>query len=297
MKHRKTHVQRWALAGILWLGTSVLGAGTPLPLSPPLATEDCPGIATMDCTNVPELICKTACNQHQSLVIRDRCTYQQKLHMERYEKPKEAGGAMGKNLQNRDTRVKITYRKDETGEYLAEPTVIEDTDDRGVPKTKVDPKANTGLASQAFLDLIFFPLLPEKLPYYEFEKVPGKFEGEVGYRFKPRPNVKGVPLAGGIAYINGQTGAMLTLQLDAMYNLEVLEKHLKDVESINATVDYSEFSGRFRMPTLARGEGLSNVTKFKGIFKFTFEESKYTAALTLPRWAEITLKDTPTSEK
>lgn len=290
MKIHKLHARlvSLSLAASLWVAGSVLVTrGTPL--VDPTRTPDCPGVATMDCSGVPELICKTACNQHQSLVIRDRCKYRQRLHMERYEKPKAPGLPPGERKQFRDTEVEIGYQVDENDKtnYLVVPRVVADTDDKGVPKTKVNPKESTGLTSQAFLDLIFFPLLPEKLPYYEFEPAPAEREGERAFRFKPKANIKSVPLAVGIVYVNGTTGDMLTVQVEAMYNLAVLDKHLKDIESISATVDYSEFNGRFRMPTLARGEGISNVTKFKGYFKFNFEESAYVPALTLPSWSGI----------
>ena len=47
--------------------------------------------------------------------------------------------------------------------------VIADTDKNGKPKTKVDEKATTFLSFGAVMDLAFFPLLPEKLKYYDFQ--------------------------------------------------------------------------------------------------------------------------------
>jgi hypothetical protein len=91
-------------------------------------------------------------------------------------------------------------------------------------------------------------------------------------------------LASGVVYLNEQ-GEMLTLTIDGMYNLEVLDKSLKNIRSISVTVDYSQFNDRFRMPTLARGEGLSDVARFDGYFKFSFEEGNYRPVLKMPSWA------------
>lgn len=261
----------------------VAGAGRPSGA----ATSDCPGAPELDCRGVPELVCKASCNQHQSLTIRDRCRYQQVLHMERYDKPKDPGQQLGKRKQLRDTRVVIepSAAPDETGGFLVNTTVVADTDDDGNPKTRVDPKANTGLTSQAFLDLIFFPLLPEKLQFYEFEPAQAEREGERAFKFRPKQGSRGVPLAGGTVYIDARTGEVLTMEIEGMYNLEVLNKQMKDIQSISASVDYSQYIDRYRMPTLARGNGISEVSRFKGVFKFSFEESKYQPVLRLPSWA------------
>jgi hypothetical protein len=237
--------------------------------------------AQSDC-GAPQLICQAARNQDLSLTLRDHCRYQQRVKIELFKKKKksEEEGDLDK-VRETTVIVEPSAKADETGRFPVLTRVVEDTDDRGRPKKDVDPNARTGLASGAFLDLIFFPLLPEKVQYYEFQEVPSDRAGEKLYSFRPKAGATNTPLASGKAYLNPETGAVLTLKIDALYNLEVLDKVLKKLEKVYATVDFSEFEDKYRMPTFARGGGSSDVSKFKGIFKFTFEESKYTQVLKL----------------
>lgn len=232
----------------------------------------------------PELICKAARNQDISLTFRDRCSYEQRAHVELYEKKKD--GSSGKLEKLRETTVKVEPNStpDETGKLLVNNRVVADTDDKGKPKNNVDPNAKTGLASGAFLDLLFFPLLPEKISSLEFEELSNtdeKYKGEKLFRFGPKPGATTMPLASGKVYINAQTGAVLTVQIEGLHNLKTFDKLLDKLERVVATIDYSEFDSKYRMPTLARGGGVSDVTRFKGIFKFTFEEGKYVQVLKL----------------
>lgn len=232
----------------------------------------------------PELICKAARNQDISLTFRDRCTYEQRAHVELYEKKKD--GSTGKLEKLRETTVKVepSSSPDETGKLLVVNKVVADTDDKGKPKNNVDPNARTGLASGAFLDLLFFPLLPEKLSSMDFEELSNtdeKYKGEKLFRFGPKPGITNITLASGKVYVNAQTGAVLTVQIEGLHNLKVFDKVLDKLERVAATIDYSEFDAKYRMPTLARGGGISDVSRFKGIFKFTFEEGKYVQVLKL----------------
>src|SRR5262249_15381334 len=221
--------------------------------------------------NAPQLICMAAKNQDISLTLRDHCRYQQKVRIELYKKKKDEAGDLDK-VRETTVVVEPSAKPDETGQYPVTTRVIEDTDDKGKPK-KADPNAKTGLASGAFLDLIFFPLLPEKIKYYEFEELKSDKPGEKLFNFYPKSGSSGVALASGKAYLNPDTGAVLTLKIEALHNLESFDKVLKKLESVYATVDFSEFDSKYRLPTLAKGGGSSDVSHFKGIFKFTFEES------------------------
>jgi hypothetical protein len=232
--------------------------------------------------NVPEIITKAAKNQDISLTLRDHSSYQQRAHVELYKREKD--GTSGKLDKVRETTVVVepSSKPDETGQYPVITKVVADTDDNGKPKSKVDPNARTGLASGAFLDLLFFPLLPEKIVNMEFEELNSDRKGEKLFRFSPKPGVSNVTLASGKVYLNPDTGAVLTVQIEALHNLKTFDKILDKLQAVVATIDYSEFDTKYRMPTLARGGGVSDVTKFKGIFKFTFEESKYVQVLKLP---------------
>lgn len=233
------------------------------------------------CAGVPELICKASKNQDRSLTMRDHCKYQQRASVQLFKKSKD--GTPGNLEKTRETTVVVepSTQPDESGRYPVISRVIADTDDKGRPKTKVDPNARTGLASGAFLDVIFFPLLPEKLKYYQFEEMNSDRAGERLFKFYPKSGVTSEPLASGMVYLNPETGSVLTLKIEELHNLEVMDKVLKNLGKVFATVDFSEFDGKFRMPTYATGGGISDVRGFKGIFKFIFEESKYTQVLKL----------------
>ncbi|MCS6884806.1 MAG: hypothetical protein RMM17_03735 [Acidobacteriota bacterium] len=230
---------------------------------------------------VPELVCKASKNQDRSLTMRDHCRYQQRASVQLYKKLKD--GTAGSLEKTRETTVIVepSMQPDETGRYPVITRVVADTDDKGRPKSKVDPNAKTGLTSGAFLDIIFFPLLPEKLKYYQFEELESDRAGEKLFRFYPKPGATQEPLASGKVYLNPESGAVLTLKIEGLYNLEVMDKVLKNLGKVFATVDFSEFDGKYRMPTYATGGGISDVRGFKGVFKFVFEESKYTQVLKL----------------
>lgn len=228
----------------------------------------------------PALICLASHNQDISALMRDRSRYEQSVSIERYKKSK-TGRFEGKRESIRETVaiVQPSLDPDETGQYPVITRVIRDTDDDGRPKSKVDPNARTGLASGVFLDLIFFPLLPEKLKYYQFEEIVSRNPDERIFRFVPRPDELIEPLATGSVQIDSTTGAVLTVKIEGLRNLETLDKALKGLQSFSATIDYSEFDGKYRLPTLASGWGNSDISRFKGDFKFKYHESKYVRIL------------------
>ena len=67
----------------------------------------------------------------------------------------------------------------------------------------------------------------------------------------------------------------MTIKIDGLHNLDKIDKLAHKVRSFQATIDYSQFEGALRMPTLAAGNGVSEVPKFTGNFKFSFQEGKY----------------------
>lgn len=232
---------------------------------------------------VPDIIEKAAHNQGLSLYARDRCRYEQRLLMERYRYDKKRQAA-GELLAKRQTTVVVepAPEPDETGQVPVVVRVVADTNDRGEPREKVDPDANTGLASGALLDQIFFPLLPENLPYLAFEEIASGAEGERWFRFAPRPGAvpqPARPLATGVAQLDAATGEVLTVRIDGLANLRAVDKRLEKILSITAKIDYSQFGGRYRMPTVANGSGVSDVSRFQGLFRFVFEEGKYAPSM------------------
>ena len=232
-----------------------------------------------------DLVAKAAHNQGLSLYARDRCRYEQRLLMERYDydmKKKE----IGKLIAKRQTTVVVepAPAPDETGMLPVVTRVVADTDDKGEPKERVDPNAKTGLASGAFLDVIFFPLLPENVAYLTVEEVPSEAAGERWIKFSPRVGADpqpSRPLVSGLAQLDATTGEVLTIRVSGVTNLKALDKYLDKIASFTAVVDYSQFAGKYRMPAAARGAGVSDVNRFKGYFKFQFEEGKYAPVMSI----------------
>jgi hypothetical protein len=228
--------------------------------------------AAQDC-KAPDLICKAAANQDRSLYIRDHSRYEQKIRVERF-KVKD-GAERIEEIRETSAIVEPAPSPDKTGRTPVLVRVIADTDKRGNPKRKVDEDERTLLSFGAVFDLAFFPLLPEKIGYYDFQEVVADRKNEKWYRFTPKPGISDQPLATGIAQLDPQTGEVLTIKIEGLHNLEVLDKNARKLRSFYATIDYSQFEGVLRMPTLASGGGVSEVPRFEGGFRFRFEEGKY----------------------
>ena len=228
--------------------------------------------ATQNC-NAPDLICKAAANQDRSLYFRDHCRYEQKIHIERY----KVKGDKEATEELRDTTVTVEPAKkpDKSGETPVVVRVIADTDKKGNPKQSVKEGEPTFLSFGAVWDLAFFPLLPERVKNYNFQEVVADRKNERWFRFVPRADATGVALASGIAQLDAQTGEVLTIKIEGLHNLETVDKEASKMKTFNATIDYNQFEGTLRMPTLAGGAGVSGIRRFEGNFKFTFEEGKY----------------------
>jgi hypothetical protein len=227
------------------------------------------------------LINKAAYNQGHSLYVRDRCRYEQRLLMERYKYDKKTEQP-GDLVAKRQTTVVVepAQQPDETGQIPVLTRVVDDTNDKGEPKDKVDPNARTGLASEAFLDEVFFPLVPENIDFMTFQEVPSNATGERWFKFAPKTDAQpDRPLASGIVQLSATTGEVLTMRISGFSNLKAIDKHLDKILSFTAVIDYSQFGGTLRMPTAANGSGVSDVSRFDGYFKFIFEEGKYAPVL------------------
>ena len=221
----------------------------------------------------PPLVCKASANQDRSLYVRDRCRYEQRLHLERY-KMKD-GQQKAEEMRDTTVTVEPATKPDKTGETPVIVKVIADTDKKGNPKSKVKEDDMTMLSVGAIWDLAFFPLLPEKINSYNFQEVVAERKNEKWYRFVPKAEVTTVPLASGVAMLDQKTGEVLTIRIEGLHNLDALDKEAAKLRSFNATIDYSQFQGSLRLPTLASGMGVSNIRRFEGNFKFRFEEGKY----------------------
>ena len=257
-----------------YISTLVLQA---LLMSSPLSTLPSPIRAAaaprVQACKAPELICKAAANQDRSLYVRDRCRYEQKLRVERFKL--NNGQEKREELRETTVAVQMAARADKTGGVPVEVTVIADTDKQGYAKTKINPDEKTLLSFGAIWDLAFYPLLPERIQYYNYQEVVDERKTEKWYRFVPKPDVRDVPLAEGTAMLDPQTGEVLTIKIERLHNLEAVDKNASKLRSFYATIDYSQFQGILRMPTLASGGGDSGIPRFEGNFRFTFSEGKY----------------------
>jgi len=229
--------------------------------------------ATADDCKAPELVCKAAANQDRSLYFRDHCRYQQKIHIERF-KSKPDGEQM-EELRDTTVSVEPARQPDKTGQTPVNVKVLADTDKKGNPRGSVKEDERTLLSFGAVWDLAFFPLLPEQLKYYSFQEVVSDRKGERWFRFVPKAEITNVPLASGTAQLDEVTGEILTIKIESLYNLESLDKEASKLRSFNATIDYNQYEGTLRMPSLASGTGVSGIRRFEGNFRFRFEEGRY----------------------
>jgi len=223
--------------------------------------------------DAPELICKAAANQDRSLFFRDHCRYEQKIHVERT----RVKGDKESTEELRDTTVAVESAKkpDKTGKTPVIVRVLADTDKKGNPKDRIKEDEPTLLSFGAVWDVAFFPLLPELIKNYNFQEVVSDRKNERWFRFVPRADVTNVALASGVVQLDPQTGEVLTIKIEALHNLDALDKEANKMKSFNATIDYNQYEGTLRMPTLASGSGVSGIRRFEGNFKFRFEEGKY----------------------
>ena len=225
-----------------------------------------------DCT-APDLICKAANNQDRSLYFRDHCRYQQKIRLERF----KVKGSEERMEEVRETTVVVEPAKkpDKTGQTPVVVRVVSDTDKKGNPKNNIKEDEPTLLSFGAVWDVAFFALLPERVRFYSFQEVVSEKKGERWFRFVPRPEITNMALASGTVQLDGETGEVLTVKIEALHNLDALDKEASKMKTFSATIDYSQFEGTLRMPTLASGGGVSNIRRFEGNFRFRFEEGRY----------------------
>lgn len=229
--------------------------------------------ASAQTCDAPALICKAASNQDRSLYFRDHCRYEQKIHVERT----KVKGDKESTEELRDTTVRVEPAKkpDKTGDTPVVVRVIADTDKKGNPKDRIKEDEPTLLSFGAVWDVAFFPLLPERVKYYNFQEVVAERKNERWFRFVPRAEVTNVALASGVVQLDPQTGEVMTIKIEALHNLDALDKEANKMKTFNATIDYNQYEGTLRMPTLASGSGVSGIRRFEGNFKFRFEEGRY----------------------
>lgn len=236
---------------------------------------------------LPALILQAAHNQDQSMAIRDRCRYQQKLTVRRYplpqggEPPAEGSAAW---LGERTTVVSVapSLTPDAQGRYEVLVRVIADSDNRGKPKFSVNPHAEPGLLVEVLWDEIFFPLQEEKIPFLRFETLPSREPGVARFHFEPKQPTRTIILASGTVSLDTETAAVREIHIDSLENLQTLNKQLSKLTRISADIHYAPFRTLWNLPATATGEGVSRLPHLAGFFRFQFVETGYEPIMPVP---------------
>jgi hypothetical protein len=255
-----------------YTAVTIIVLGLLIAMPAPFLTEAARQHSVPEC-KAPDLICKAASNQDRSLYFRDHCRYTQKIHIERYRQKGDA--EQMEEIRDTTVTVEPARQPDKTGGTPIVVKVTADTDKKGKPRENVKEDERTLLSFGAVWDIAFFPLLPERISSYNFQELVSEKRGERWFRFVPKPEVTQVALAAGIAQLDAETGEVLTVKIESLHNLETLDKEASKMRSFTATIDYSQFEGTLRMPTLASGSGVSGIRRFEGNFRFRFEEGRY----------------------
>lgn len=223
-----------------------------------------------------DVVDNLARSQDKSSWFRDRCIYYQRIHIKRYKKKKD--GEFIKLFSERESVAEVFPL--ETGEVVAR--LLSDTDNHLRPK-KVKGKRKLAFGAPAFLERIFFPFYPENVKYYDvvdlgtffIEDSNGKKIETRAIKIIPAVDKAPIPLVEGIFYLNKDKGIPIKLTILKMHFLKSLDKKLKKLYDFKATIFYKTYFNKFSLPNKATGTGNSRILRFKGYFKFSFEEWGY----------------------
>ncbi len=258
-----------------------------------IATMSAPGFSQTQTPRefgTPALILQAAHNQDQSMAVRDRCRYHQKLTVHRF--------ALLKTSDRSDDAAEVQNEK-ATGERMTEVTVepslipdpqgrhevlvrvTADTDDHGRPLATINPREQPGLLVETLWDELFFPLQEEKIPSLRFEPMPSP-NGSVKFHFAPVKNAQLIILASGTVTLDPETAMIREIHIDSLKNLQTLNKELSKLTQISADIEYAPFRDLWAMPATAKGYGVSRLPHFGGFFRFEFEETGYQPIMKIP---------------
>jgi|GEM_PF-1110567 len=218
-----------------------------------------------------DVVHELSMHQHRGSWFRDRCSYFQRIYVERY---KDLGpeGSYSDRFVRRLSVAEVSA--DEKGEVKAR--LLSDTNNDLEPK-QVKDSSRVVWGAPAFLELIFFPLYPEKVQFYQITDlgttILQKQEVRI-LRLDPKRGLK-EPLIEGIFYLDPATGRPRRLQVTRLHNFEELDKKMKDLEDFKADVTYRTLPNEVTVPYQVLAEGDSRVIRHKGFFKIRFEEWGY----------------------
>jgi hypothetical protein len=227
-----------------------------------------------------EVVNKLSLSQHRGGWFRDRSIYSQKIYVERY-KDRNSEGEYERRFARRQSIAEVSA--DEKGEVIAR--LISDTNNKLEPK-KVKSSSRTVWGAPAFLELIFFPMYPEKVKHYQITDLGTTRLNDQEMRILrifPKERQK-VPLLEGVFYLNPETGHPLRLQVNRLHNFQELDKKLKDLLEFEYDLTYQTLPNGVTVPSMAVGKGNSRITRHKGFFQFSFEEWGFQPN---PRYPEV----------
>jgi hypothetical protein len=218
-----------------------------------------------------DIVRELSYHQHRGSWFRDRCSYFQRIYVERY-KDKEQDGKYGDRFVRRLSVAEVSA--DDKGEVKAR--LLSDTDNDLEPK-RVKDSSRVVWGAPAFLELIFFPLYPEKVQFYQITDLgTTMLHGEEVriLRLDPKRGLK-EPLIEGLFYLDPNDGRPRRLQVTRLHNFEELDKKLNDLEDFEADITYRTLPNQVTTPYKVFAEGDSRVIRHKGFFKIRFEEWGY----------------------
>lgn len=222
--------------------------------------------------HLDEVVANLTKDQHRAGWFRDRCFYYQKVYLERYKaRPSEGGGA--EPFYRRSSVAEIAA--DQKGEVVAR--LLSDTDGDMSPK-KVKQGSRNVFGAPAFLELIFFPLYPENLPAYEvmdlgITQSNGRETRMI--RLLPRPGFDSKPMVEGVFYVDPKTGAPVRLMVDKLVHFDKLDPKMKKMIEFHLLLDFRTLPNGVSVPFKGSGTGYSEVMRYDGHLKFSFDEWGY----------------------
>jgi len=209
--------------------------------------------------------------QHRGGWFRDRCTYFQKISVERYKKRSD-DGTFQKLFSRRQSVAEISA--DKKGEVISR--LLSDTDGNLKPK-KVKSSSRTVWGAPAFLELIFFPLYPEKVAFYLITDLGTTVMDDRSVRILriyPKEG-QSEPLVEGVFYLDPETGRPLRLQVNRLHNFVKLDKSLKNLLEFQYDLNFRTLPNGVTVPYKITGKGYSKIRRYNGYFNFIFEEWGY----------------------
>ncbi|HNR37486.1 MAG TPA: hypothetical protein PKN61_00480 [Acidobacteriota bacterium] len=220
--------------------------------------------------SLAELIDNLANAQHRGSFFRDRCVYFQRLYVERF-KERTPEGVYENSIYQRLSVAEVSADKDR--EVIAR--LVSDTDGKLKPKAVSESSRNV-FGAPRFLELLFFPLYPERKSLFEITDLGEAVIGDRKCRIlRIYPHSDAEPLVEGVFYVDPVTGHPVRLVVDRLHHFELLDDNLDGLVELHAQVEYRTLPNGVTVPQACRADGNSRISRYKGFFKIDFLEWGY----------------------